>query len=425
MDKTVRLFQENVYQEKCESEVLAVIHDPVEILSLGGAKEDGSFCIILDQTVFFPEGGGQTSDVGIISPGLAVFFVFESDGMIYHQVRSEGKPPEPGSRLYCQIDWSHRFLMMQRHNGEHILSAVLYRLYGGINRGFHMGSDFMTIDIALPEDSPISQLSDEQIKLVEWESNRMVWSNLPVRTRFFNTKEEAEQLPMRKVLSIEKDITLVSIGDYEDPAGCVACCGTHPHATGEVGLIKVYKWEAYKGMTRITFDAGAKALDICREEGVLVKNLTKRYSADRSSLMEKIVLQEEKNKQVRQELFELKKVYLEERSEEILKSFPDLAKDKKNVLIREYPILKVDDLLTIARLIPKSLSGSTLLALISTIELTVILVSDGRVDLGKLVKDNAGVWNGKGGGKADQARALFPSRQDLDCFLDYLMKSYR
>jgi alanyl-tRNA synthetase len=425
MDKTIKLYQKDVYRKECESEVLAVIDDPAEILSLGGATEEGSFCLVLDQTIFFPEGGGQSSDVGTISEDFSVFFVFEADGIVYHQIRPNSQAKEPGARVHCQIDWEHRFLMMQRHNGEHILSAVFYRLYGGTNRGFHMGSDFMTIDIALPEDSPISQLSDEQIRLAEWEANRMVWSNLPVRTRFFNTKEEAEHLPMRKALTIDWDITLVSIGDFEDPAGCVACCGTHPHATGEVGLIKLYKWEAYKGMMRITFDAGSKALDSCLEEGALIKGLSKRYSADRSSLLAKIEVQEEKCKLVRQELFEIKKIYLDERVEEILAALPCLPSKTPCVLAREYPALKVDDLLSIGRLTSKNLLGSNLLALISTKELTVILISDGKVDLGKLVKDNAGVWNGKGGGKADQARALFPKRQDLDCFLDYLSKSYR
>lgn len=429
MEQTRKLYMEDPYQTECIGKVLTVLDDPLEIKALGGMKDEDSLCLVLDQTVFFPEGGGQPSDLGRVDENWEVQYVFESSGIIYHQIRKQTQLPLPelGTHVPCHIDWERRFLSMQRHNGEHILSAAFYRLFGGVNRGFHMGNDWMTIDISLEGDQEGLLLTDDQIEAAEWEANRMVWANLPVKTRFFQTKSEAEHLPMRKQLTIEQDITLVSIGDTEDAAGCVACCGTHPQSTGEVGLIKIYKWEAYKGMTRITFDAGSRAFEIAMQDGKLVKQLAQKYSSDRVTLLSKMEHEEQKSTQTRQELYAIKQAYLAEKGAELVRLLHSSKEEGNHVFVQEYPVLKADDLTALGTRIQKDPLASLrfkLLVLISPSEQTVILASDGAIDLGKLVKENAGVWKGKGGGRQDQARALFPTRQDLDCFIDYLQKSY-
>lgn len=286
--------------------------------------------MVLDQTVFFPEGGGQSSDLGQISgePGtFELVYAFEKDNIVYHQLKidsgsdfataRETLKEMAGTAVQCRLDWDRRFSHMQRHCGEHILSAVFYELYGGVNRGFHMGADYMTIDINLEENPEFTKMTDEMMSRAEWESNRMVWDNLPVTTRYFKSREEAEGLPMRKALNIDEDIVLVCVGDENKAAGCVACCGTHPHRTGEVGLIKIYRWDNYKGMTRITFDAGPNALENCRIEADLIKSLCRHYSADLDTLMGKIQLREQKSGEIRQELYELKQAYLAEKAQEI------------------------------------------------------------------------------------------------------------
>ena len=425
MDITIKLFQKNVYQKQCESLVLSTITNPAEIKSLGGIEEKSSFCFVLNQTVFFPEGGGQSCDIGLIENEWNVIYVFEKENIIYHQIRlNEEQTLEKakamvGHIVSCNLNWPHRFSNMQRHCGEHILSAVFYDLYGGVNRGFHMGDDYMTIDISLEEKPEIFQLTDEMMDKAEWKANQLIWDNLPVSTRYFDRREDAEHLPMRKALTIDEDIILVCIGDENNAAGCVACCGTHPKVTGEVGLIKLYKWENYKGMIRITFDAGANALANYQEQAAINKALCRHYSTDLDSLVGKIDLQEQKNKEIRHELYELKKVFIEERRDEILNSIQD---NSGETFIRTYPNLKTDDLLALSRILPDKLQN--LVVLVSTIENTVILNCSGSHDCGKIVRDNAGVWGGKGGGKAHSARAMFSSRQNLDCFIDFLRKAF-
>ena len=425
MDRTIKLYQKNFYQKQCDSMVLSTVTDPVEIKSLGGIEEKSSLCIVLNQTIFFPEGGGQSCDIGLIENEWNVIYVFEREKIIYHQIRLnkeqtiEQAKAMVGHTVSCNLNWPHRFSNMQRHCGEHILSAVFYDLYGGVNRGFHMGDDYMTIDINLEENPEISQLTDEMVKKAEWKANEMIWDNLPVSIRYFDRREEAEHLPMRKALNIDEDIILVSIGDENYAAGCVACCGTHPQNTGEVGLIKLYKWENYKGMTRITFDAGANALIHCLDQTAINKTLCRHYSTDLHSLIGKIDLQEQKNKEIRQELYELKKVFIEEKRNEILSA---VQENSGKTVIRIYPNFKTDDLLALSRILPDKLQN--LVVLVSPLENTVILNCGGSYDCGKIVRDNAGVWGGKGGGKAHNARAMFPSRQNLECFIDFLQKAF-
>lgn len=430
MDKTIKLYQQDVYMREWNSFVLAAITEAEEIKALGGIEVENSFCLIFDKTAFFPEGGGQPSDKGFILKESPVIYVFEKEGIVYHQIKFGPKDfPSTnidqisklvGTSVTCRLDWSYRFSNMQRHCGEHILSAVFYDLYGGVNRGFHMGEDYMTIDINLEEKPEFTQFTDEMMLQAEWEANHMIWDNLPVSVRFFDKREDAENIPMRKALAIDEDIILVCVGDESNPAGCVACCGTHPHTTGEVGLIKLYRWENYKGMTRITFDAGSNALTNFRDMSDIFKNLCLRYSADPHSLIDKINREEQKNKQIRQELYELKKIIIAERAKEVIKA---LDENEHKTIIREYMNLKTDDLLALGRLLPENMPH--LIVLISPTENTVLLFSGGTQDCGKIVKDNAGVWGGKGGGRAKNARAMFPSNQNLNCFIDFLQKAYK
>ncbi len=431
MDKTIRRYQQDPYLKTCHSTVISVITDRDEIAALGGVKEESTACLVLDQTLFFPEGGGQPSDLGQIRSQEDTFdliYVFEKDGIVYHQgrLREETRVAAglnrlsamEGTQVECLLDWDRRFDHMQRHCGEHILSAVFYERYGGVNRGFHMGADYMTIDINLEENPDFSQLTEEMIQAVEWEANRMVWSDLPVTTRFFGHRSQAEGLPMRKPLTIENDIVLVCVGDESKASGCVACCGTHPHRTGEVGLIKIYRFESYKGMFRITFDAGAGALKNCRSESRLVKDLCRQYSSDAATLPDKMQQREQKNGLIRQELYDLKQEYLAEKAREI---GSDLE-TSSTVYMKKFDVLKIDDLLALSKLLPP-LAGK-LVSLISIKENTLILLSGGRPDCNKIIKDNAPVWRGKGGGRADSARAMFPGSEDLDCFLEFLRKAY-
>ncbi|MCQ4637569.1 alanine--tRNA ligase-related protein [Anaerovorax odorimutans] len=406
---TIKLYQQDVYQRECEAAVAGVEQDTV----------------LLDRTVFFPTGGGQSCDLGTID-GLEVTEVYEKDDLVYHRLASPA-PFKEGQQVHCRIDWERRFDNMQRHCGEHILSGICYQLFGGVNRGFHMGQDYMTIDISLEENPQIKEVTWEMAKQAELAANEVVWSDAPVTVRRFETREEAEKMPLRKALAIDEEISIVCVGDEKNAADCVACCGTHPAWAGQVGIIKLYKVEHYKGMFRIYFEAGKRALMDYDQKHDLITALGNRYSAGVDDLMDKIKSREEKTKAVKNELHVLRQSVIQERIEAIRSDLASAesgdAPGREGIFIYEYDDMKTDDLLNIGR--PLIGEIPKLLLIVSPQDNTLLLFSDGGIDCGKLVKENASIYNGKGGGNASSARAIFPKRDGLDTFIDLLEKHLR
>ena len=328
---TIKLYQRDVYLKECEAVILELQEDRV----------------VLDRTIFFPTGGGQSCDLGFLG-GQEVLDVSEKDGLIYHQVRSAASLKE-GSRILCRIDWDRRFDNMQRHCGEHILSGICYREFGGINRGFHMGEDYMTIDISLEEDPSITEITWEMAKRAELFANQVIWSDAPVTVRRFQTRQEAEQLPLRKALAIDEEISIVCVGDIRNAADCVACCGTHPSSAGQVGLVKIYKIEHYKGMFRIYFEAGKRALLDYDKKHDRITELGIHFSAGTDDLLDKVLAQEQRAKAVKDELNTLRQSAVASRAEEIRAV---LRNGDESVVFRQYDDMKTGS--TLARLLFKN-----------------------------------------------------------------------
>lgn len=420
---TKKLYEKDVYLKRCESTILDITNRQT------AKNEPSQLAFVLDQTIFFPTGGGQPCDLGSIN-GIPVIEVFEEKGIIYHIIEDDSECTgscspslaqilQTGQKVTLSIDWTRRFQHMQRHCGEHILSGIFYSEIGGINRGFHMGNSYMTIDIDVPD------ISWEQAMKIEQKSNQVVWSNAPVITRYYEKREDAENLPLRKPLALEENISIVCVGSIDNPADCVACCGTHPSTAGQVGLIKIIKLESYKGMTRIYFKAGEEAFLDYQKKHDIVTILKNKYSAE-EDLLEKIKKQEDKNKEIRQELYSIKKSLLSKYSEDIQNEYFLNSEKKKEdlpILIKEFADLSVDDLLGLGRQTMPLIKG--LLLLVSTRETTVLLFSDGKPDCGKLVKENAPIYHGKGGGNANQARAIFTKNEYVETFIDLLKKHLR
>ncbi|MBN7773020.1 alanyl-tRNA editing protein [Clostridium aminobutyricum] len=407
---TVKLFQQDPYLKSTTS----------KLLEATPYKE--GFVLVMDATIFFPTGGGQSCDKGKIN-NFEVIDVSERDGIIYHTIQCSGSNIvwNKGEDVFCELDWAHRFLNMQRHCGEHILSGIFYREYGGINRGFHMGEEYMTIDISLEEKPEFKSLTWEMAMKAEHLANQVVWSDAPVSVRRFETRKEAEKLPLRKALALDEDISIVCVGDIDNAADCVACCGTHPSSAGQVGLIKILKVENYKGMFRVYCEAGERAFTLFNQYHEMMMKLNNRYSASSSDLLEKMAVQEEKTKMLKSELHVLKQSVISDRTASIKAEL--LPERGSKILVKRYTDLKVDDLLNIGRpLIPEL---KTLLLIVSESDHTLLLFSNGNIDCGKLVKENASIYQGKGGGNNTNARALFSKAESLDTFIDLLDKHLR
>ncbi|MDO4518046.1 MAG: alanyl-tRNA editing protein [Bacillota bacterium] len=408
-------------------------------------KENG---IYLDSTAFFPEGGGQSCDRGTISmeigknkkkqvfKTLHVVDVQEDGENVVHYLDSsdvrDGEFPfglKVGDQVHCQLDWDRRFDNMQRHCGEHILSGIFYQECGGVNRGFHMGDSYMTIDISLedeptnPERSKPGEISWDLAMHCELLANKVIWSDADVYVFRYEDRAEAEKMPLRKALAFDEDISIVCVGSPENAADCVACCGTHPTTAGQVGLIKIYKVEKYKSMFRIYFEAGERALRDYDQKHLMLTDLSNKYSCSVEDFPSKIRAIEDKLATVKGELYQLKRVLAESECHKLDEAIDSALEAGQAMVIYSLEHMSMDDAFNMAKnYMGKESCKGRLILLYSVPDTSYILVSDGTIKCGALVKEYASFYQGKGGGNDTSARAIFSSGENAQLFADLIGK---
>lgn len=201
--------------------------------------------ILLDQTAFYPEGGGQPYDTGTLG-GVEVLEVHQREGRVVHTCAA---PLEAGSQIEGQIDWSRRFDLMQHHSGEHIVSGIAHSLFGCDNVGFHMGSDVITIDLNV-------ELTQDQVAQLEARANQYIWEDHPIAVTY-PTADELEHLEYRSKKALTGQVRIVSFPG----ADTCACCGTHVSSSGQVGLVKLLSCQKFRDGVRIELVCGKRALD--------------------------------------------------------------------------------------------------------------------------------------------------------------------
>ncbi len=255
--------------------------------------EDGLFAVVLDETAFFPEQGGQYADEGKIS-GIDVRDVKKIGEDVVHFL---AEPLSVGAEVTGAIDFDKRFDRMQQHSGEHVISGVLHNLFGYENVGFHLSDEEMTMDTS-------GELSDEEIQTVERIANEIVFRNLPV-TATYPTPEEAEKMQFRSKKEIVNGLRLVSIGDIDT----CACCAPHVSSTGEIGLIKILRSMRWKGGMRLFVACGRRALLDYSEKSETVKKISVLTNVKQteisdavSELLEKISENKKEIKELNMEL---------------------------------------------------------------------------------------------------------------------------
>ena len=235
-------------------------------------EKDGAFFVILDQTAFFPEGGGQACDLGVIS-NAQVLDVQIKDEVVYHKVN---KAFEIGATVECEIDWETRFRRMQNHSGEHIVSGVIHNKFGYNNVGFHMDESVITLDV----DGP---LGEKDIELVEKEVNKVIYDNKNIIIHF-PTADELATLDYRSKLDLTENVRLVEIEDTD----LCACCAPHVAKTGEIGIVKIIGFISYKKGTRIEMVAGFLALEDYQAIHISNKQIMNMLSAKRFEIAESV-----------------------------------------------------------------------------------------------------------------------------------------
>ena len=233
MTETRRLYYEDVYKKEFTATVLEC------------RERKNGFAVILDESAFYPEGGGQPSDVGTLGD-VKVTEVHEKDGELLHYTE---QALEVGAKVEGKIDWARRFDLMQQHSGEHMVSGVIHAKYGYDNVGFHMGSDVITVDLN-------GMLDEAQLAEIEREVNEKVWEDKEVVITY-PTEEELKTLDYRS----KKELTgKVRIVDFPGADVC-ACCGTHVTHTGEIGMVKLLSVVKFRDGIRMEMICGKRVLN--------------------------------------------------------------------------------------------------------------------------------------------------------------------
>lgn len=224
-----------------------------------GVRAEGDHILLaFDRTAFYPEGGGQPSDLGTIrfkedGEEFHVSDVQEEQEEIWHFLNSQ-ELPEPliGQKVFGKIDWERRFDHMQQHSGEHIVSGMICREFHCDNVGFHLGEEDVTIDYN-------TRISMEDILRIEDAANRYLWENHPLE-ELWPSPEELKKIEYRSKKELEGKVRLTRFPG----ADICACCGTHVKTSAEVGLVKFTAAHGFHGGTRLTLYCGKRAFDFLR-----------------------------------------------------------------------------------------------------------------------------------------------------------------
>lgn len=253
------LYEDDAYAKECVAKVI----ECRETTRKFDEKENIVYGIVLDKTVFFPEGGGQPADKGWMNEA-EVLDVQKEEDVILHYVK---EPFAVGEDVVAKLDFAVRYERMQNHSGEHLFCGLIHKLYGYENVGFHMSKDSVTVDVN-------GVLSAEDFIKLEKLANEGVDANVEIKAVYPDCPEELEY---RSKLDLTEDIRVVIIDGYD----ACACCAPHVGSTGEIGLIKVMDFMSHRGGTRFTLKSGAWAREDYRMIHEEIGGIMRTFSSKR------------------------------------------------------------------------------------------------------------------------------------------------
>lgn len=273
----------------------------VSISSVG----EGRSGVMLDRTAFYPTGGGQPCDTGVLGEVRVVECVDEEERGVLHIV--EGAAPGVGEVVRGHIDWARRLDFMQQHTGQHILSQAFVELFQAETRGFRMLEEVSEIDVALTD------ASDERVARAVARANAIIWQDRAVRIHTV-TAEEAAALPLRKDSMREGQLRIIEIEGFD----MSPCGGTHARRTGEVGIIAVRSWERAKKMARLEFVAGGRVLADYNRANWTARAAAALFSVGRDDALASVARLMEENKQLARRVRALEESEARAEAQEIL-----------------------------------------------------------------------------------------------------------
>jgi alanyl-tRNA synthetase len=381
MSRTERLYYKDSHLREFEARVLDITE-----------RVSGWTGVTLDRTAFYPTGGGQPSDTGMLAGSRVVECLDLEDNGVLHLI--QGRTPRVGETVRGHVDWPRRLDHIQQHTGQHILSQAFIRIFQAETRSFRMMPDVSEIDIAL--DEPTDARVEQAVEL----ANHIIWEDRAIQIREA-TKEETAALPLRKESARDGLLRLIEIEDYD----LSPCGGTHAARTGEVGIICVRSWERAKGLTRIEFLAGGRvARDYIRANQAARRTAT-LFSTGRDESADAAARLIEENKTLQRRLRSLEEVASRAQARELLEQ-AELLADGTRIIKYIFDGLSADELRQIAITAVKRPNTVSLLA--STggdgARLVFARSTDAPGNMNELMREACQLLDGRGGGRPDMAQ---------------------
>lgn len=356
-----------------------------------GTKDNKKF-VILDNTLFYPDGkGGQIGDRGEIG-GKKVNFVYEENGKIFHFVEDFPQDIEVKAR----IDGKRRLDISIQHTSQHILSRVILNLYKKETVSFHMGEEISTFDIEYFD------IKKEDIKRIEEEANKIVSSKKEVKTYFID-EEDIDKIQLRKNVDLDGKIRVVEIDDFDK----TMCGGTHIKNTIEIKLIKIVKFEKIKGnLIRIYYLSGDRAILFFNLLSEIMENLKNRYSVGLNEI-ENFIDNLIKERDLSRKKLKLLK-------DDFIEKFIEENKEEK-ILMTYLPYLESEDLIYLSK---KLISKDTNFIFVYNDEVGIINKNkSSNINLFKILNEIEEKFNVKGGGKDFITLRIDKKGKEIEKFL--------
>lgn len=408
--ETRKLYYEDPYLFEFEAKVLGLI--------------DGTY-LVLDQTAFYPEGGGQPSDIGYLEVDgrrVEVEWVGKVGGVVVHKLK-EPLEVKPGTRVHGVIDAERRKALMRHHTATHIILGAAKRVLGPHvwQAGAQKGVDQSRLDITHHK-----RVTEEEVREIERLANRVVMENRPVRTYFMDRNEaEAKHgfVLYQGGVVPEPVLRVVEVEGWD----VEACGGTHVRTTGEVGLIKIVKVERIQdGVSRIVFKAGEAALKHVQDQEALLRQVGEVLGADVSSLAKRARDLVERSKELEKRLARLTKQLIEQKAAALTAEAVEAGPYR--VIVHEESGISRDEARDLAIEIARRAPDSVVLVLIpvGAKSLFALKLGDKVLEAGlnaaELAKKLTADLGGKGGGVRDLAQGFLPGTGLRDRALESLRR---
>ncbi|WP_300282752.1 alanyl-tRNA editing protein [Peptacetobacter sp.] len=370
-------------------------------------KREDVYLVELDKTAFFPGGGGQFSDRGMID-GKEVIDMIEEDGRIYHVMKEKLTKKE----VKGVIDWDRREDGMHQHFGQHVLSGCFYTKYHKNTCGFHLGEEISTVDIE-------GDLTEEQIIYIEKMANDIIKQNIHVEIFVPSKDELKETWTRRKLPDTAEEIRIVKIGDLDTNA----CCGCHPEYTGELKLLKIKRTEKSRNATRVEFLAGTRAIEYVLKRDNVMSKICKHLSCNEENI-EKCILNIENNlDDIIHQRNILEEELLNYKIDKLLKNSNKIG----NIEIIKH-IFKDKDAKYLNKIVKKLTEKKNIIIMLfntTTDKVNVVFAYNKGMegpDLNKIFQKNINILDGKGGGNKYLTQGAGKNNNRLDEFIE---KSYK